>query len=235
MKLLLHATFSLFLLSLFLITGCSKENTFKNPAIVTFNTGMNPQGAAPSDDLTFLDGYVILHRFTVIGERAVGEGFEFSRTFPNGLKIPFHNNLTFEDLSFDLPQGAYNSLKVRFETASSSSTPTLFVEGNYNYNNPLKLSSTVHLAWNSSKTVEVDILSPTGSQSLTLIETKKELPKIIFHPKLWFANVTVLMLENASFVTTPSNQQIMTINPATNTTIFTIIDSKVGTELTCTL
>jgi hypothetical protein len=234
MKLLLHSIFSLFILLLFLITGCGKENAFKNPATVAFNVGMNPQGVAPSDDLTFSDGYVILHQFTVIGERAVGEGFEFSRTFPNGLKIPFYNNLTFEDLYFDLPQGAYTNLKVRFETANSS-TPTLFVEGNYNYNNPLKPSTTIHLAWNTSKTIEVDIFNSTISQSLTLSETKKELPKIIFHPKLWFANITVLMLENASFVTTPSNQQIMTIDPITNTAIFTIIDTKVGTELTCTL
>ena len=60
MKLLLRSNFPLFLFLLFLITGCSKENAFKNPVSVTFNVGMNPQGVSPSDDLTFSDGYVIL-------------------------------------------------------------------------------------------------------------------------------------------------------------------------------
>lgn len=235
MKLHLPLKFSVLLSLLFLITGCAKEDAFKNPADVVFNIGMNPQGTAPSDDLTFSDGYVILNRFTVIGERAVGEGFEFSRTFPNGLKIPFYNNLTFEDLSFELPQGTYTSLKIRFETASSSSLPGVFVEGNYDYNNPLKPSSTVHLAWNAAKTFDVAVLSQTGSNEFVLNETQKEFPKIVFQPKRWFENVTELMLENASFVTNSSQEQIMRIDPVTNTTIFTALDSEIGIELSCTL
>jgi hypothetical protein len=195
---------------------------------------MNPQGIDPSDDLTFSDGYVILHHFTVIGERAAGEDFEFSRIFPNGLKIPFYNNLTFEDLSFELPQGAYTSLKVRFETMTSTG-PSVFVEGNYDYNNPLKPSSTVHLAWNTAKVFEVAVLSPTGSNSFTLSETKEELAQITFQPKGWFVNVTELMLENASFVMTPSQEQIMTISQVENTAIFTKLDSEIGVKLTCTL
>lgn len=216
------------------MTGCDKEDAFKNPADVVFNVGMNPQGIDPSDDLTFSDGYVILHHFTVVGKRAVGEDFEFSRTFPNGLKIPFYNNLTFEDLSFELPQGAYTSLNVRFETMASN-VPGVFVEGNYDYNNPLKPSSTVHLAWNAAKVFEVAVLSPAGENSFTLSETKEELAQIIFQPKGWFVNVTELMLENASFVITPLQEQIMTIDQVQNTAIFTKLDSEIGVKLTCTL
>lgn len=234
MKQFLLSNFLLFLFVLFLTVGCDKEDAFKNPTSVAFNMGMDPQGINPSDDLTFSDGYIIIHKFSVIGERAEGEDFEFSRTFPNGLKIPFYNNLTFEDLNFELPQGAYTQLKVRFETANSS-TPSLFIEGNYDYNNPLKPSSTVHLAWNMTKTFEAIVLSPTGSNAFVLSETKEELPQITFYPKRWFANVSVLMIENASFVTTASNVQIMTIDPISNTSIFTAIDSKVGSELKCTL
>lgn len=234
MKLFLRLNFSLLLFSLFLMAGCDKEVAFKNPADVVFDVGMNPQGIGASDDLTFSDGYVILDNFTVIGERAVGEDFEFSRTFPNGLKIPFYNNLTFEDLSFELPEGAYTNLKVRFETKRSN-VPSTFVEGNYDYNNPLKRSSTVHLAWNTAKIFEMAVLSSTGSNSFTLSETKKERAQIIFQPKRWFANVTELMLENATFVTDASQAQTMTIDQVTNTAIFIELDSEIGVELTCTL
>lgn len=234
MKLHLPLNLSLLLLSLFLMTSCDKEDAFKNPTDVVFNIGMNAQGIDPSDDLTLSDGYVILHRFTVIGERAVGENFEFSRTFPNGLKVPFYNNLTFEDLRFELPQGAYTSLKVRFETMSSS-LPGIFVEGNYDYNNPLKPSSTVHLAWNAAKIFEVAVLNSVGSSEFIFNESNKELPQIVFQPKRWFANVTELMLENASFATNASQQQIMTIDPVNNTSIFTKLDSEIGLELICTL
>ncbi|MFT5647229.1 MAG: hypothetical protein ACI976_001918, partial [Aureispira sp.] len=79
------------------------------------------------------------------------------------------------------------------------------------------------------------VLSPTGSNSFTLSETKEELAQIIFQPKGWFVNVTELMLESASFVMTPSQEQIMTINQVTNPAIFTKLDSEIGVKLTCTL
>jgi len=230
----LRLIFSVCFLLLFLMTGCEKEDTFKNPADMVFKVGMNPEGIAVSDDLTFSDGYVILHHFTVRGERTVGEAFEFSRTFPDGLKVPFYNNLTFEDLSFELPQGTYTNLNVRFETKSSA-IPGVFVEGNYDYNNPLKRSSTVHLAWTAAKIFEVAIQSPTGSNAFTLSETKEELAQIIFQPKSWFVNVTELMLENASFVRISLEEQIMRIDPVTNIAIFRAVDSEIGERLTGTL
>lgn len=234
MKLLLRSNFSLFLIFLFLLSSCEKEDAFKNPTPVIFNFGMNQQGVGGSDDLTFSDGYIIIHQFSVIGERVEGEDFEFLRTFPNGLKIPFYNNSTFDELSFDLPQGAYNSLKIRFETQSGINT-NLFVKGRYLYNNPLKNPSTVHLKWNTNKVFEANVLSSTGMRSLVLNETKTETPRIIFKPKPWFADVTEMMLENASFLTTANNEQIMTIDPTNNVTIFTEIDLKIGTELKCSL
>lgn len=234
MKSLLRSKIPLLLLSFFLIAGCSKEDAFKNPTPVVFNVGMDPQGVSVSDDLTFSDGYIVINRFSVIGDRTVGEDFEFTRTFPNGLRIPFDNNLTFEDLSFELPQGEYNRLRIRFETARSNQS-NLFVEGMYIYNNPLKTPSTVHLAWNTNKTFEVDVLETTGNRAIILNEAQKETPKIIIKPKPWFADVTILMLENASFLTTPSGRQIMTIDQNNNTDIFTRIDAKLGTALECSL
>lgn len=234
MKSLLRPKTPFLLLFLFLIIGCSKEDAFKNPTPVAFNFEMDPQGISVSDDLTFSDGYIVINSFSVIGDRSVGEDFEFTRTFPSGLKIPFYNNLTFEDLNFELPQGEYNRLKIRFETVRNNQ-PNLFVEGMYVYNNPLKTPSNIHLAWNTNKTFEVDVLGSTGNRFIVLNEAKKETPRIIIKPKPWFANVTILMLENASFQTSLSGDQIITIDQNNNTDIFTEVDTKLGTSLECSL
>lgn len=227
--------FCFLLITILSTTGCSdKEDAFKNPTSVVFNMGMNYQGTGGSDDLTFEKGYIILSNFSVIGKRSGAEDFEFTRTFSNGLKIPFNNSLTFDDLNFELPQGNYDELIVRFETQENNGI-NFFVEGDYIYNNPNKTPSIVYLEWDASQSFEVNVTDALGNKDLILTEDQLETPKIIFRPKSWFVNTTEMMLENASFVTISVGKQIMTINNTTNTTLFTKVDAEVGTSLVCNL
>lgn len=233
MKLHLRLIFSCCLLITILsMIGCDKEDAFKNPTSVAFNLGMDYQGVGGSDELTFSDGYIVLRSFSVIGRRVNAEGFEFTREFSAGLKIPFNNSLTLEDLNFDLPQGDYEALTIRFETLGSNAV-NLFLDGEYVYNNPLKTPSTVHLKWNAAQQFEVNMTDLAGNTAFSLTENKLEQPNIIFDVKSWFTNTTEMMLENASFVTN-NGKQTMTIDNSTNTNLFNEVNAMVGEALVAT-
>ncbi|BDS13966.1 hypothetical protein [Aureispira anguillae] len=228
--------FLLFLITL-LMVGCGKEDVFKNPTAVLFDITMDPSGAGASDNLTLNNGYIILSSFSVIGERDQAENFEFSRSFPNGLKIPFYSQTTFDDLSFELPQGDYSRLVVRFETVrTAANEASLFVEGGYKYRNPNKVPSAVavHVKWSKIQQFEVDVTTALGNNKLTLSEDKVERPYIVLTPKSWFANVSELMLNNASFIGVGGVQTII-IDENMNHTLFNEVDALVRTNLKCTL
>jgi hypothetical protein len=219
---------------LFILTvGCEKEDANKNPTIVSFSLTMTPDGIGPTDDLILDDGYIVLGNFTVSGERNNAENFEFAREFPGGLKIPFMSSAVFSELQFDLPQGDYNRITVRFETLTGNDI-NLFVSGEYNYNNPLKPSSLVHLELNSPKIFETELTDISGMTEISLNEFKQETPDIILNPQFWFSDVTVLMLNNTNFDLV-NGEQIITIDNNNNSNIFSVVDSMAGGDIKCIL
>ncbi len=225
--------FSIMISLFFLTVACEKEDVNKNPTLVSFSLTMTPDGVGPTDDLILDDGYIVLANFTVIAVRNNAENFEFTREFPEGLKIPFMSSDVFSELQFDLPQGDYNKLTVRFETLTGNGV-NLFVSGVYNYNNPLKPSSLVHLEFNSSKIFETDLADISGMTEFRLNEFKQETPGIILNPQFWFRDVTVLMLNSTTF-NLVNGEQIITIDNNNNSNVFNLVDSMAGGDIKCIL
>jgi hypothetical protein len=228
---------SILSLTLFMLYACTiscgKQDLFKDPTSVSFYMGLDTLGVGGSDDLILDAGYIVLSSFRVIGERNEGEDFEFFRAFSTGLQVPFmHTSSPIADLQFELPEGNYNKITIRFETHSSTGI-NLFVSGKYTYSNPLKPSSLVRLEYNSSKQFEVDITDVIGNTELTLIENKEEKPQILLNPKSWFQDVNTAMLDNATFVSFGTDQ-IMTIDDGTNTAVFNKVDLITGVNIKCT-
>ncbi len=223
----------LFLMLLAITLSCEKENAFKNPTSVSFDMVLNTQGVGGSDDLRINeDGYIVLSSFTVIGERDQAESFEFQRDFPVGLLLPFGNTTAIPELQFELPQGAYKKITLRFETHQGSGN-SLYLLGEYDYTGTSKMAI-VQLGFNSSKQFEVDITDLLGSKEITLNEHKAETPQIIFNPKSWFQDVTDAMLYNST-LSSVGNEQFMSIDVNNNVDIFNLVDVNVGGDIKCLL
>jgi len=218
------------LLSVF---ACEKEAAFKNPTTVVFSFEKEATSVGGPDLLTLDAGYIVLGKFSVLGERTGAENFTFSRTFEDGLHIPLDHTTILSDLEFDLPQGNYDGITVTFETYEDGN-PNLFIEGEYQYLNPLKQPSDVHLELFSSKTFEVEITNSVGGKTFTLEETVEETPTIILDPKKWFDGVidNDMVLANVNIA---NNQQVILLNQSNNLPIFNQVDNQVGNATVCIL
>lgn len=235
MKTVIRSTFWIGCCSLLLcfLSGCDKGDLFKNPTDVAFLLDINPLGSISSDDLTIEDGYIVLANFSVVAERDQAEDFEFERTFDGGLRIPFGQSTIEPELQFELPQGAYKKITVRFETYGDNGI-NLQVNGGYAHSDPQKGLFDVQLKFQNPKQFEVEVVDILGSNELMLSEHNAERPKIVFSPKLWFTHITPFMLDNASFVIV-DNKQLITIDNNTNITIFNKVSPELGSTVACTL
>lgn len=219
---------ALLLLSVF---SCEKEAAFKNPTTVVFSFEKEATSVGGPDLLTLDAGYIVLGSFSVFGERTGAEDFTFTRTFEDGLRIPLGHTTTLSDLQFDLPQGNYDEITISFETYEDGNI-NLFVEGQYQYLNPLKSPSDVHLELVASKTFEVEVTNEVGEKTFKLDETVKETPTVILDPKKWFIGIVDNDMAAAD-VNVTNNQQLIVLNSSNNLSVFNKVDNQVGDATVC--
>lgn len=230
MKPHLPTTITLFaVLVLFLVvTSCSKEDFLKNPAPISFSFEMDSEEIIGVNQLTFDSAFVVLSSFTVIGDRAIAEDYTFTRTFPTGLRIDLEEVNTLSELQFDLPQGRYQKVTLRFETSD------LYVQGHLLTLLPQKTASTVHFKLNKPKQFEMDITDTLGNIYLNFQEAVSENPKIIFKPKSWFEWIPDTVFENAN-VFYVGNKREIHIGTNDNLVIFDIINQYLAPSTKCFL
>lgn len=216
-----------------LLASCGKDDVLKEPTQVGICFALNSDGVGGSDRLVLDNGYVVLGSFEVEGQRKRGASFHFKRTFPNGLRFDFNAMNRVEDLVFDLPQGEYENLTVRFSTLEQVGNPCLVVGGNYTYRQPINGSAWVDISWGASKSFERTVTTAQGTPIFVLDENAKMITLSI-QPKLWFQNISEVKLEQAR-CTTQSRGQVMLIDQSNNDNMFQTIDVELGTTLKATL
>lgn len=219
------ALFSIWLL-LVVATSCNKDNFLKNPTHISFSLEMDSEAMNGMNQMTFDSATVVLSSFTVIGDRAWAEDYEFTRTFPTGLSIDLEKANALSELQFDLPQGKYQKVTLLFETSQ------VYVQGLCV--NPQKLVSTVHFKLDKPKQFEMDITDTLGNIYLDFKESVAENPKIIFKPKSWFELVPETVFENAYVFYVGNNREIY-IGTNENPLIFDIIDQYIVPNTKCIL
>lgn len=215
-------------LLLVLTTSCNKEDFLKNPTPITFSLEMDSEGISNPNQMSFDSASVVLTSFTVIGDRAVAEDYEFTRTFPAGLSINLEEANAFSELQFDLPQGKYQKITLRFETSQ------LYVRGKYITLLPQKTVSNVHLRLEKTKQFVMDITDTSGNIYLNFRESVAENPKIIFKPKNWFEWIPSTMFENATAFYVGNKREIY-VGMDDNLLIFDVINQHLVSSTKCFL
>lgn len=215
-----------------LLASCGKDDILKEPTQVGVCFALNSAGVGGSDRLALNTGHVILGSIEVEGQRKRGASFHFKRTFPTGLRFDFNTTNRVEELVFDLPQGEYENLTVRFSTLEQAGNPCLMVGGSYDYRQAINGSAWVDISWGSSKRFERTVTTQ-GTPIFTLDEQSKMITFSI-QPKLWFQNISEVKLEQAHCTNHPRGQ-VMLINQTNNGNMFQTIDLELGTTLKATL
>lgn len=215
------------------LTACNKDEFLKEPSSVGVRFVLNSAGVGGSDRLELNNGYIVLGTIEIEGQRKEGAPFSFSRTFPNGLRFDFNTTNRVEDLVFDLPQGEYEELVVRFTTLDNATSPCLLVAGRYAYQQVAQGSAWVDVAWTSRKEFEQIVTTVQGQPNFTLEEDAKMIAFSI-QPKLWFKDISEAKLEQA-FCINQSRGRVMLIDQGSNDNLFQAINSELGTTLKANL
>lgn len=221
---------TLILLAAILGSSC-KKNQWKEPTSVGFSFSLSPKQGGPGT-FNFEEGHIQLQRFWVEGKREQAEDIFFERTYTvdNALQLPFNTFLPSEELSFDIPQGTYTSLKIGYETISSTDK-CIRAEGLYEYNNPNKDPIWVEFLADNEDIYEIILEDNSGSNTINLIADQAVHIDIILDPKHWFKNVTGNAMSSAAVSNGNNGQDKIQISKNQNDNIYNVVISRVGKNM----
>ncbi len=214
-----------FLLFVFLVFGCQKSK-LKKPTEVAFKIDIN-KSTSSDGRLFFTDGKIWLSSFKVDGTRQKGEPISFTRTFTSGLSVDFSSN-SISDLKYDIPQGVYTDLDIRFQIVKNNNNYSLCVNGKYMDNNSNLIP--LRFEFNSNDTFEIEGEGDDGSKTIVL---DKDIPLnslIKLDPIYWFDIVPLSMLENANKVNL-NGQLTILINENNNEDIYDLVVDRIDQAL----
>ena len=211
-------TISIFLI--LLLVSCGKK--YKEPTDLELRFDINK---APTVDgqLTFSEGHFIMNRIDFEGKREKGDDVSFSRSFDNGLTIPFDLNTAVPDLNFMVPQGVYTELSLAFDTKEEGASPCILVDGTYTYSGGGTVP--MRFEFDDSEEYEVEAEAEDGGQ-IVLDADLLSRAKVVLDPTHWFQVVPTSHFESAS-LTDVDGTMTMLINKNKNEEIFDLILDRI--------
>lgn len=204
-------------------TSCKKQD-LKKPVDVDFVYRIVNHGEA-NPKLHFQTGEISLADFSIKGDRIEGEDINFSRNYAPLVTSDLDNNIGIEDLAFDLPQGDYQSIDIRF-SCQSQQEPSLWLSGFYKPQGGPPIDLLLEI--NESKVFEIQAVHSNGSAQMKLDADLPVKGSIEMDPYDWFENVSEEMMENAEITELEDNETIL-INSQNNTSIYNIIVANLTT------
>ncbi|MCP4442122.1 MAG: hypothetical protein GY810_24695 [Aureispira sp.] len=215
----------------FSISSCKEKDEWKLPSDVQFS--MDIKKESPNNNkLTFSGGHIVLSSFAIEGTRTQGENVNFDRPYPNGTKVSFDANSYIEDLGFDIPQGTYDYLKIRFSTHEEVGSNNIVLNGSYKSGNT---TVPIQLEIASKEHFEINAVDNIGkSPKVVLSHNSLSQAQITLDPTYWFQTVSNSMLDVADKTIVGSNQTIL-INMTNNSTIYYKIIDRIDEEMEAVL
>lgn len=207
-----------------------KKSELKKPTELRFTVGLDK--TAQSGSLKFNSGNITFGKFGVTGNRIEGEDIDFERVFTAGLDSDLNGSAELSDLDFNLPQGSYTDLKVKFNIKEIDNEPSLVLNGTYvPTGGPAK---GVEFRYTGNQEFNITAVEESGLTPITLDKNIDRKAKIEFDPKYWFETITDDQLNNAT-VTSAQGQDKIIISSDQNANLYSIIAPRISMSNTVTL
>ncbi|BDS12222.1 hypothetical protein [Aureispira anguillae] len=182
--------FCFFILSIF---ACSKVNQWKQPTKICFSIDLL-DATILDGKLTFDEGYLMVESFKFDGKRTEGADVYFTKHYTDEFTAPLGIE-RLDELSFDVPQGIYQSIDVEL-VSKSSHTPNLVINGTFKNKMGLLYPVRFELA-------KTEVLHITGEdlmgndKEVDLAKITKTKATILLDPAQWFSSIQGASLEQA--------------------------------------
>ena len=206
-----------------LLTGCEDTSFQKVPTEVNVVFGVSTNTAS---NPSFTGGYIALSSFEFEGRRTAGDDVAFEKEFEPQLKVAFDTTVIMSELMFDIPQGEYYRIDVRFDTEDADWSPNVLATGTYNSTS----NGTIPIRFELASSEHFDIRA-TGNR-ITLTKDVAKNAVVLLDPNTWFDIVPTSMFENADRIVVDGILTIL-INEQENVDIFELVVNRM--EESCTV
>ena len=203
--------------------SCKKDDKWKIPASVKFKMDIN-RSPCLAGHLSFTGGNMKLSYFTFDGNRDQGGDVYFNKTYSN-LIVPFDQNNTFTEWSFDIPQGAYSQIKISYNMSTNDGTPNMVLLGTYT-NTTTSINYPVRFEFEIEEVYQIIAQTPTSSQQIVLDKNVATIAHVTMNPVYWFQLVTTTMMDTTRHTLIGADSTIL-INKINNTTIYEVIKDRI--------
>ncbi len=180
-----------------------------------------------STSLEFQGGYFVMAEISLEGEHLQADDTYISKTFPQGLKIPFDANGSIEELEFDIKQGTYAEIDLSFGAYSDSNIPSIVVNGLYT--NPQGTTYPLLFEYISGDYFSIVAEDDSGQGKIVLDKDIPVQALIKFNPDNWFQVISDSRLANAT-ITTINNTPTLLISESVNSGIFDDIVDRIDQD-----
>ncbi|MBO6586137.1 MAG: hypothetical protein JJ953_08550 [Gracilimonas sp.] len=205
----------IFLAVLLFSAACSTNNSDKSPTIdINFTTNTSTSGLSKAstqnlaNSLTFSTGTITLTQIQFEVESDENDSVEVN--IEQIVEIDFATGETTPDLSsLELPVGTFVESRVELELLDENDNPSVVIEGTFEDSNGE--SHPIRFEFNSGETFEVE-----REGTVTFDSGMNVIAQVTFDPIVWFADVSVGMLEDA----TKNNAGVIVISETSNSDIF---------------
>lgn len=202
--------------------GSCLDDELKEPVLVNFEFLMDID-IENGKYLKFDQGELMLNALEFDGVREAGEDFYFLSTFEEELKVDFFEKTINQQVSFDIPQGIYERIKLRIGNDEMTTGPNLIFGGIYS---SLKDGDIpVRIEFSNIDPIEMVAENISSDPDIVL---NKEIPttvEISFDPDFLLQMANSRQLESAD-ISVIDGEPMIIISNDSNSVIFNIIVNR---------
>ena len=225
---LLLTIFSIMLM----LPACIKDE-LTLPAKVFFEFELIPSFDTPPGGMIINKGSIIIESIEFDGRRDQGKDVYFTSDLSGPVFIDLENGQSDRELSFDIPQGVYNRVKIILNLAEkmegSKGIPFVLEgkisEGPMNNMNKIPL----RFEYNFHERIEIEARSGNNANKIVLRKDTPATARIVVDAGLLFQFVNLPTLNNFT-ISQFNNQETIIISPESNSEIFNRIGQNRGLE-----
>jgi len=172
--------------------------------------------------LQFDQGDLFFNFIEFEGDREAGNDILFTSRYENGVEADLDARFTSERISFDIPQGVYERIRISIGNDIETVEPSIILEGAYNSAKDGDIA--LRIEFDMDSPIELNGIPGNGSE-IVLNRDIPNLVEILFDPPELFPLSTSRQLESAT-IEVVDGESIIIISKTTNTVIFNTITNR---------
>jgi len=208
------------LTAIFSFSSCKKK--WKQPTDVSFKFLLNSN--SNTGLVKFTNAYLFLNKISYTGDRKQSPTHIELQQQLNGLPINFSSGSASSALKFEIPQGTYSKIDIKYETISNQNATSLEINGTYVDSSGNTIA--VQFIFPAADGITLTAKNASGGNEIVLIEGHPVTANITLNPNYWFASIPKSIFNDAE-VEDKNGVQTISIDKDNNEDLYNLIVNRI--------